>query len=253
MIILISGEGVTDVGTCTTATGVCEGEEFSPGPMAHLVDRLLESTWGYSPLEQQAMRYVSESHLARRGDALPAADRRPARQVTLPGKKRAKETAYFYLNALALARIAQATETTENRSTMAVLFRDADGTRSTVKGLWEKKVESMQGGFARAGYERGVPMIPKPKSEAWLLCALQAKPYLHCQRLENISGNDDSPNSAKKQLDAALATRRKTHADLPDLATDGTIDVTRLSEMPSFHAFQQRLLIVAKAMVEQPD
>jgi len=57
-------------------------------------------------------------------------------------------------------------------------------------------------GFKIEKFDRGVAMIPKPKSEAWLLCALRNKAYENCQKLEDRSGNDDSPNSLKKELDA---------------------------------------------------
>ncbi len=54
---------------------------------------------------------------------------------------------------------------------IAVLFRDSDGTASSGRGLWEDKRKSIEDGFGEAGFDYGVPMIPKPKSEAWLLCA----------------------------------------------------------------------------------
>jgi len=77
------------------------------------------------------------------------------------GKKGLKGTAYFTNSAIALAKIAK-----------------------------EKSKELDD--------DRGVAMIPKPKSEAWLLCALKNKPYESCEKLEDRSGNDDSPNSLKK-------------------------------------------------------
>jgi hypothetical protein len=46
-------------------------------------------------------------------------------------------------------------------------------------------------------------MLPKPKSEAWLLCAGQTVQHSHAA-LEDISGNDDSPNSAKNKWEAFM-------------------------------------------------
>jgi hypothetical protein len=82
-------------------------------------------------------------------------------------------------------------------------------------------------------------MLPNPKSEAWLLCA--ATPQLSdCARFENISGNDDSPNSAKAQLDAVLGGHH-SGAALCEWLDAHPIDETRAATMPSFKAFQQSL------------
>lgn len=51
--------------------------------------------------------------------------------------------------------------------------------------MWTDKLESMKNGFKEADCILGVPMIPKPKSEAWLLCACKENAYQHCAALEN--------------------------------------------------------------------
>jgi len=38
-------------------------------------------------------------------------------------------------------------------------------------------------------FERVVPRIPQPKSEAWLICALEPAPYQGCETLEERSGS----------------------------------------------------------------
>ena len=116
-----------------------------------------------------------------------------------------QETAFFFDNARTLARIAKELVTSSNENVGAVLFRDADGTNSGDRSQRDDKVKSMVTGFQTEDFDFGVPMVPKPKSEAWLMCALQGHPYQNCERLEEMSGNDDSPRSAKKQLAAALA------------------------------------------------
>jgi hypothetical protein len=82
-------------------------------------------------------------------------------------------------------------------------------------------------------------MIPKPKSEAWLICALKDEPYQHCEPLEDRSGNDTSPNPLKGELEALLGepTSRKK---LSEMVSDGTIDIGRI-DMPSFHSFRESL------------
>lgn len=250
MILFISGEGPTDVGTSRTSANISEGDDFKPGAMTMLVDQLVSGLWGYSPVDSGAFRWVHKSHLVELAKRKPRG-RSPAERpaIGLPGHRRERETGYFYHNALALGTLALETETREQCSTMAVLFRDCDGTRSDGEGLWQDKEKSMRLGFKRAGYTRGVPMIPKPKSEAWLLCALQSMPYHGCARFEDLSGNDDAPKPAKAELAKALTQHGLETADLPGQVKDGSIDAARLTDMPSYKAFMERLIAVAKSML----
>jgi hypothetical protein len=166
---------------------------------------------------------------------------RPAKKATrLPGKKRAKETRYFFDNARILARIAKERGQEKQDDIVAVLFRDSDGTASAGRGLWADKRQSMLDGFAEEGVYRGVPMIPKPKSEAWLLCALKSNPYQDCETLEDRSGNDDSPHSLKRELRMILGEDGPVIEVLRQMIEDGRIDFERIA-MPSFQAFRSRL------------
>jgi len=167
------------------------------------------------------------------------------KSARLPGKKRGKETRYYFNNARVIARIALEQEAKRLEPTVAVLFRDSDGTASAGRGLWEEKRQSMLDGFAEEGFQRGVPMVPKPKSEAWLLCALKRNAYQNCAALEQESGNDNSPNSLKKQVEYSLA-RRASRGTLVELVADGTVEIDRI-DMPSFDAFRLRLEEVIEA------
>ena len=169
--------------------------------------------------------------------------------TTLPGKKRPVETAYFFKNARGLARLAKDRSARDRCPVGAVLFRDSDGTVSSQRSLWRDKVASMEAGFTAEDFDLGVPMVPKPKSEAWLLCAVQAGQYQHCTRFEALSGNDASPNSAKLALQKALAARRRSHADVGDMVVNGEIDPRRI-RMPSFDYFRERLLTVGQQMLK---
>jgi hypothetical protein len=212
--------------------------------MGRIVDALVETVWRYSAHEAGAMHYLPERKLGYLTKAAHLS--KEPRQVTLPGKKKARETGYFFMNAYALGQYAQQVEEERNCQTMAVLFRDTDGTRSSEASLWTLKANSIQMGFLRAGYTRGVPMVPKPKSEAWLLCALQPQSYHNCAALEVISGNDNSPNDAKSALAQALEKRQISVADLAGKVKDGSIDPLR-TQMPSFEAFRNRLQEAAAA------
>ena len=239
MLLILSGEGPTDLGSCNTARGRCADADFQPGPMAELVDQALCAQLGYSMLRDTpaVVNFVSEAGLSEYERQLKA----NRRGMVLPGKKGAKETAYFYKNAWALGGFAHELEQASEDKGIAVLFRDCDGTRSTASSLWLEKWNSMQRGFHRSGYPRGVPMLPKPKSEAWLLCAAKKSPYQNCAFLEELSGNDDSPNAAKKKLDAAFGGHR-SGAELCDWLEESPFDSAQARSMPSYAAFHDRLL-----------
>lgn len=235
MFLLFSGEGPSDLGVCDPAAGRCEGDSFKAGPMAIMVDQLVDSLQGYdfSHLDAELVEYVSESYLA---ENKPAAVKK---SMALVGKKKPKETQYFYANARSLAIIAQEKSATLGQPVIAVLFRDSDGTASAARGLWQDKRDSMLAGFAAANFALGVAMVPKPKSEAWLLCGLKPNPYQHCEQLEDGSGNDKAPNSLKSQL-AELLAGHTSAVELTELIKERRIDLNRLN-MPSFASFKADL------------
>ena len=240
MILLLSGEGPTDIGVCLKPIGECEGADFKPGAMAWVVDKLVEPIWGYSPLSTKSCVFVSEhslGHYCRSGRV----------GTILPGKKRPAETGYFFKNARGLAQMAKARAAQDKCNVGAVLFRDSDGTVASQRSLWHDQVKSIEQGFAAETFSFGVAMVPKPKSEAWLLCALQPVPYQNCARYEDLSGNDASPKSAKDALKNTLMTKKKEYENVPKMIEQGTIDPQRI-QMPSFDRFRRRLQEVATKM-----
>lgn len=233
MYLLLSGEGVSDMGRCQFGE-TCEPPLFQAGAMAIMIDQLVEIAQDYpfSHLDNQSVSYVSEKFLA--DQKMPVM----GKSMALRGKKRPPETMYYFQNARALATIAKELSQQVNDTVIAVLFRDADGSASAERGNWQNKYNSMKNGFAVESYDFGVPMIPNTKSEAWLLCAVK-NDYQHCDNLEGIKGNDDSPNSLKSQL--ATALKGKTSAiELTELVKDKAVDVERI-DMNSFNQFRQDL------------
>lgn len=243
MIVVLSGEGPSDLGQCKNAQPQCRADDFSAGPMAVVVDRVVESEMGYSVFDiPEGYRYVSESGLAERADARK---RLKKGQVSFKGKKRGEETGYFYVNAWMLGEIAADCEVEANDQAVAVLFRDCDGTHSTPATDWQAKWNSMMQGFRRAPFERGVPMLPKPKSEAWLLCAAKTNAYQNCDDLEDsLSGNDASPNSAKSRLAELIDDTSSTGLRS---WVEESVDVDRI-DMPSFNHFKGRLVEVLESL-----
>lgn len=236
MFFLLSGEGPTDLGTGLSPGELSEGDQFEPGPMAAIVDRIVEGHWSYSILETSgSVGFVSEGTLVAEASDLKTAKK----SMGLPGAKTPKETRFFFNSARLLARMAQRVSLERTIGVIPILFRDSDGTASSDRGLWTEKRQSMLDGFAEEGCETGVPMVPKPKSEAWLICALKTNPYQNCAKLEDRSGNDKSPKSLKKEL-AKLVTGEVTRERLLDLVRSGKVNVDRI-DLPSFTAFRTRL------------
>lgn len=251
MIVVLSGEGTSDLGQCNNMQGLCQIPDFSIGPMTLLVDKEIEKNQHYSMLEvtPDSYFYVSETRLKE----LQRERKNQHRQVSLVGKNRTQETGYFYINAWMLGNATLQLEQEQGEQAIAVLFRDCDGSRSAGSNLWHCKWDSIKAGFERSGLdERGVPMIPKPKSEAWLLCAIKNN-YQHCAALENLSGNDDAPNSAKAQLEQALDGRSSTLHQLDWLKGNSFDSDSVAEQMPSYHNFkyamQQALLTVNRLAV----
>lgn len=234
MFILLSGEGPTDIGSAKGKSPICENEDFQKGPMAIIVEKIAESM-------KASARYgvVSKSQLTSESQKLKSFPK----QLRLPGLRRNKETHYFFNNARSLARIAEKLAKSHNGHVVAVLFRDADGTASAERGNWEDKWDSMLKGFEAEGFERGVPMIPKPKSEAWLICAFKTQRYEGCHSLEKRSGNDGSPKSLKKELITLL--NDKTDSQSLSTKVEKEFQVNSV-DMPSFKAFRDRLNKVLK-------
>lgn len=246
MYLLLSGEGSGDLGQCELGLVRCDAEHFQPGPMSWVVDLLIErfQDFEFSHIESDCVGFVSESYLA-------ANKAVPTQKARLPGKKKPPETQYYFENARALAIAAQhKSEEINDDKVIAVLFRDSDGTASAGRGDWANKRQSILAGFAEENYEYGVAMIPKPKSEAWLLCAVKDNPYQHCQQLEDKSGNDTSQNPLKEQLSDVLLGNDSAE-QLNYMIRSRHIDVHRI-DMPSFNAFHNNLKEVVKSALGLP-
>lgn len=238
MYFLFSGEGPTDLGVGTGGSVICEGDDYDCGPMAVVVDQIVESKHGYSLLDGECCGYVSEHHLSERAKELKAA----RKSLGLPGAKQPKETRYFFNNARILARIAGDKQHELGDDVVAVLFRDSDGTASAGRGLWDDKHNSMLHGFDEEGFGRGVPMLPKPKSEAWLIAGITGNVNHKGRSLEDWSGNDRSPNSLKRELERMLDGYPSAGIQC-EMVRNRQVDVERI-QLPSFLAFKNRLGVV---------
>ena len=99
----------------------------------------------------------------------------------------------------------------------------------------DKIIETSLKGFESANFKQGIAMLPKPKSEAWLICALKNS-YQNCNNLENESGNDISPKSLKKQLEVYNLSNEQ----ICEKIEKNEIDIEKI-KMNSFEKFKSRL------------
>ncbi|MBJ9977431.1 hypothetical protein IAE35_16215 [Pseudomonas sp. S75] len=207
MLLLVSGEGPSDIGAQEHGQ---QGWVFSAGPMTHFIDRLVEHRFEYSMLGADCVEFMHKSELV-------AAKRNHAgRQFKAPGKRKEQETRYYFENAQRLAITAVQMAAEQGRPVIPVLFRDADTLCSSSRQQWQEKWQSMLDGFESGDSTIGVPMLPQPKSESWLLCAMRQSAYQHCERLEDEPGNDDAPRPLKTLL-AEACNQQNSAAELVEL------------------------------------
>jgi len=216
--------------------------------MALIVDALIEPVLGYSLVDahpsMESVRHVPESELA--GHA------RSVKPVVLPGPKQPKGYAGFVKAAQTFGTLArQEREARLHQPVVAVLFRDSDGTQRAPRDHWERVVQAMSNGFERTGFADGVPMVPRPKSEAWLLCALKTAPYQDCAALEEAPGNDNSPNNLKDRLAAAVGGTPSAEGQA-DWVRQGKVDPDQI-DMPSFAEFKASLKAALRTVGLRPE
>lgn len=161
MILFVSGEGATDLGKREWDERR-EQEELLWGPMGFLLEHCVRKIKGRS-WENDHFEFVDKRELilkVKKG------------AMAIPSPQRPAGTLYFQEHARRLgeyARVWMREQGREKEDSIAILFRDADGNSENKRVIWQKKRDSIVQGFHLSGFQRGVPMIPKPSSEAWLL------------------------------------------------------------------------------------
>lgn len=233
--ILVSGEGATDLGISISGNGVANETDILPGPMLLLLYKLIRQ---HSP--QWYQEYVDWS--------VPL----PIPTFLVSRSERARTTKLLRPNLFqthingrggiehAKSAWAMATLANQTNSNLLVYFHDTDGTRSILDrtpNLQSVIVSAAQRGFSHAAAAKGVAMVPKPTSEAWLLCHTQNN-YRNCALIETeLAGNQDSPDRSPKVILSKIVgeTNRET---LGNLASE--IDTLSL-DMPSFNCFSSQI------------
>jgi hypothetical protein len=229
MFLILSGEGSTDIGINT--------EEV--GPMTKLIDNWIVKHFSYSFIRKGSYIIIPKNELTKEAKKISPSSRK--------GKYADYETGEFFKRARALAKIAdRMRQDIDNEIPIVIiLFADTDSAVSSKKVKWATRYKSVLDGFDRESVTTGIPMVPAPISEAWILCALKNK-YKHCGKIEDESGSKNSPDSLKKQLEKHLC-EPETRVLLNNKIDDGEIDIDRIIDMPSLTAFKDRLSEVLKA------
>lgn len=243
MIILLSGEGPTDLGHCDLSIPSCSNEvsgKFIFGVLTYIIDSIFFSKMRYSLIDTpDSIHFIHKSVLCEKVKSSSGG----RKLMNMRGAKKLPETNYYFNNARSLGMLALDLQKEKDCPVIAILFRDSDGTRSASNNDWKVKNDSIISGFTSSGCQTGVPMLAKPKSEAWLLAACKDNPYTHCHLLEEESGNDNGINALKDQLSARIGGH--SAQELNDWIMSITYDyATVASQMPSFNSFYQRFLSV---------
>ena len=231
MTCLLLGEGASDLGVNSDY----EEPRFQKGPMTLVIDFLAK---------KMGVREI-EYELLSRGD-VSLGLKKCNRQIASRPKKVDQKFRAIYLFAWYMG-----TQASKVGKDAVVYFHDPDHTNSGSANTVDRMAGAMVLGFDMARYQYGVPMIPVPRSEAWLLAYFQkglAKQmaYNKSERFEKLPANDDSPKSAKKLLKQAVGARTESETYTMVMKEICDIDWTRV-DMPSFNRFRSRLESVIDA------
>ena len=233
MKALLLGEGSSDLGE----NDPFADPPFRKGPMSVAIDNLTAAK-GVEDIEYRLMT---------RGEVSKGI-KATKRSISARPKGVDSERRNIYLSAWYLG-----TEALSDQRDFAVYFHDPDQTNSGGANTAELIERAMYAGFDKASYNTGVPMIPQPRSEAWLLAYFQKNlqgqhEYNKAERFENLPANDASPNSAKKLLMQAVGASSESETYAKVTAEIGDIDWTKI-DMPSFNRFRKRLEVVLDHVV----
>lgn len=237
--IVMTGEGVTDMGGCNNEQPICSEQQLDIGPMARLLFKLIQHhlpEWNVDHLDQgnpeNHMTLVDGSWL--RGEC-----KKRKRGLIRISKSVQKGMMVHAQRAQVLGEFA-----VQNNHQIAAYFHDTDGTRSQLAAMPDRQwkiTQSIKAGFRAAKFEgRGLAIVPKPTSEAWLICAAKDPQYQDCSQLEaSLSGNENSPNRSPKAVLATILEKSVcTRDDLNELVEQ--VDVSRI-DMPSFDSLRTQV------------
>ena len=235
---ILCGEGPTDL--------YYNEIDQKQGPLKDGVDKLLDFFWDRRNYLQFKQVSRTEISLSDKG--------KPEKKTSIVRGAKNKFPNHHFIAASAkcLAQKAEETamENDEPHKWGVIFFHDLDAnTKASVDEIYNASMKAMNDGFDSASFPHGVPMIPKTRSESWLLCLLDSDGGVNKRYFEDLPMSDKSPNSGKKVLAAVLEVSEDESYSRIEEKRD-TFDWTGL-QAPSFLVFRDRLKIVSAKLLNQ--
>lgn len=216
------------------------------GPLKDCVDQLLDFFWD----NRNCIQFKQVS----RPEVSQSIKGKPEKKTYIARGAKNKFSDHHFISASAkyLAQKAEETamENDEPHKWGVIYFHDLDAnTKATVDEIYNASMNAMNEGFDSVSFPHGVPMIPKTRSESWLLCLLDPDGGANKKYFENLPMSDTSPNSGKK----VLATMLKVSEDESYTIIEEKRDtfVWTLLQAPSFLVFRDRLKTVSAKLLNQ--
>lgn len=214
------------------------------GPLKDCVDQLLNFFWDHRNYLQ--FKQVSRSDVSLSGKGKP--EKKTA--VVRGNKNKFPDHRSIVASAKCLAQKAEETamENDEPHKWGVVFFHDLDAnTKASVDEIYDDSMKAMNEGFDSASFPYGVRMIPKTRSESWLLCLLDSDGGKNAKYFEDLPMSDKSPNSGKKVLAEQLkVTESESYGFIEEKR--GNFDWTNL-QAPSFLRFRDQLKNVSAKLL----
>jgi len=235
---ILCGEGPTDL--------YYNEIDQKQGPLKDGVDKLLDFFWDRRNYLQFKQVSRTEISLSDKG--------KPEKKTSIVRGAKNKFPNHHFIAASAkcLAQKAEETamENDEPHKWGVIYFHDLDAnTKASVDEIYNASMKAMNDGFDSASFTHGVPMIPKTRSESWLLCLLDSKGCAGVNYFEDLPMSDKSPNSGKKVLATLLKVPEDESYSCIEEKRD-TFDWTSL-QAPSFLVFRNRLKTVSAKLLNQ--
>ncbi len=223
---VVCGEGSSDL----------MGEE---SPLTVAVKKLIDFWFS----ENVEMNFVSRSELSD-----DVKNEKPKRGASVRGQKNPfpeMRSVTRFAKCLAKRAVSQ------GEDCGAIYFKDTDFSSNLNRDEFYLNLNlAMHRGFDEIGFQKGVPMIPKTRSESWMLCIVDASGAMRESYYEMLPGSDNSPRSGKKLLAKKLkCSEKQNYVNLGKYLD--SYDWDKLPA-PSFVFFKNRLHVVAASILRKP-
>ena len=256
--LFLTGEGPTDLGCSTRGRTPSTGDDFEVGPVLKLILKLIEQNAHWRTEQLDFSNPQGFCYWFKGGElGLIAKERKVPTQR--PSKNLEKGFSVHARKAATLALLSkdnnQKNIEIDGSKTLTIYFHDTDGTRSELANKPNRQqqlVDSIHAGYQSQKFYCGIAAVPKPTSEAWLICAAKKNPYRDCKQWETkLSGNDRSPDKApKSELAKALSIDKPTRDDLCHLVEK--IDPLQI-DMPSFNQLKRNIICAVSHLDKDPN